>query len=190
MSWAHQVWDGSHAVGHWTADESAALTKLAGRELAAFSTTGSSTAVSTSVPLVCNPSALTEHRLAGHALLKEQASKFLGGRLGQVMPAVSCAALITYGTFYANEPLPADTNKHRDMWVLAGDVYANAFSIEPATFVHYTGTSEATTARPSVTEPDATVSQATALIADQPRYDYREAIAYAKRMGLPTEFPL
>jgi len=149
------------------------------------------TAVTRSIPLTGRPSPRTENPIAAPTQLKQQAERYLfTRRIGQVVPAFGCAALLSYAA-YATEPQSEDdAEKHRRIWVVTSDVESPAFTSPFAHVGHYTGATTATTLPSQNLQVEDLRGQVAMPADDQPRYDYREAIAYAKKMGLPTEFPL
>jgi len=153
---------------------------------------GSSTAIAdrkseVSVALSHVPHAAREDSSLGRNLVKDQILDYLNRRFSKVMPAVSLAALVSYAG-YLTDPVSSQ-------------------GLAPPGFVAWLDSSSEATWDNSIAgyapQLKSTVGTAlasgtlypradlvVALVDDQPRFNYRESIEYARNMGLRTDFPL
>ena len=127
----------------------------------------------------------------GQALVKSRLISTLNSRFSKVMPAVGLAAFLTHVGYFSGpydnhfaEQSPysgwIDRSSEATWQHLASDRYvqssATFTSAEARTIEHGTQRERGL----GISWP----------IDDQPRFDVREALDYAKTMGLATEFPL
>lgn len=125
------------------------------------------------------------------SLLKGRFTDTLNHRLSKAMPAVGLAALMAHASSFA-EPFENHFSERSPFvaWVDKSSEGTWDSSVSQHGFRSSTTPGNEVKVHAAQSDEFLRTEHIVGSIDDQPRFDFREAIAYARSMGLPTEFPL
>ena len=146
-------------------------------------------------PPIVRPAAASRSQATAQGLdlkiAKNQFAELLNRRFSKVIPAVGFAALVAQAGYWI-DPTGNDLSQGHDFRAWLDKSSASTW--DSVGFEDASGSGTGPSIDQGSNAQFDLVNQASDKILDpmeaQPRFDSREAIAYARRMGLPSEFPL
>lgn len=141
------------------------------------------------VPTKLNTSATDEG--VKRSLLKGHFIDTLNRRLSKAMPAVGLAALMAHASSFS-EPFENHVSERSPFVAWVDESSEGTWDSSVSQNGYRSSTAPGNEVRTNAAKSDEFLrtEHIVGSLDDQPRFDFREAIAYARSMGLPTEFPL